>query len=1258
MSDQPEQNPTGRKTNDTTIANPASGGSQTIEEYGIPGSTLELHHDGDDEEFYYLTNSRSQHPQTSSQEWDNIHRVVSALFGRSRYEASKEAKPRHLGIVWKRLTVKGVGMGATLQKTITDLILAVPRLLWNLVTGKIKSKPPVRTILDDLTGYVGPSEMLLVLGQPGAGCSTFLKVLGNQRAGYEEISGDVSYGGTDAQTMAKNYRSEVLYNPEEDLHHATLTVKETLSFAIKTRTPGKESRLENESRGQYQRTFLTNVAKLFWIEHCLDTKVGNNIVRGVSGGEKKRVSIAEGLITKASTQCWDNSTRGLDASSALEYVQSLRSVTDMTHVSTLVAIYQASESLYKHFDKVILLIEGKCAYFGPANKAKAYFEELGFEAAPRATTADFLTSVAEPHARRVKIGWKNRIPRTGVEFKEAYDRSKIHRETLISIKKFENELRAQNDDHEADMTPSKKNFTISFPKQVALLSYKQLLVMIGDRYSTFGKWTTRITGVAVQALVVYTGYLIPPREMRPWLKWLIWINPVQYCFESLMSNEFYRLHIECVPPNIVPNDPSQSFQFQSCLVQGSQPGQRIVEGSDYIFTNYTYTRAHLWRNFGIIIAFLVLFIALTMIGAELQNSSHGSTHGGAAVTVFMRDQVPKSLKQELKGSKKRSSRDLEVGEKDTTALNSPESSSSGEDEIKAFAKSSSIFTWQNVAYIIPYKGGEKKLLQNVSGYVKPGRLTALMGASGAGKTTLLNALAQRIDYGVVTGDFLIDGRSLPKSFQRATGFAEQADIHEPTSTVRESLRFSALLRQPQNVSKKEKYNYCERIIDLLELRPIAGAVVGNVGTGLNQEQRKRVTIAVELASKPELLLFLDEPTSGLDSLAAFNIVRFLRKLTDLGQAVLCTIHQPSAILFEEFDDLLLLQSGGRVVYHGDLGPDCKTLISYFANNGAKPCPRRANPAEYMLDVIGAGNPDYDGPDWAEIWVNSPEHQDRIDEIDHIVSTASSRPLGDNQPSDREFAMPLWSQVVATTKRSFLSYWRSPDYVVGKFMLHIWTGLFNTFTFWHLGETTIDMQSRLFSIFLTLVIAPPLIQQLQPRFIHIRGLYEAREAKSKIYSWFACVTSAILPELPYSIVAGSILASIAPTALFASLLVPAFFTFVISFCGVVVPYVNIPHFWRTWMYWLTPFHYLVEGLLGVATNTVPMRCSEKEYARFPAPPGMTCEEYAGPFARTRGGYVIDDNGQCAFCQYANGNQFAAGFNIFYRYKWRNYVGSNP
>lgn len=123
--------------------------------------------------------------------------------------------------------------------------------------------------------------------------------------------------------------------------------------------------------------------------------------------------------------------------------------------------------------------------------------------------------------------------------------------------------------------------------------------------------------------------------------------------------------------------------------------------------------------------------------------------------------------------------------------------------------------------------------------------------------------------------------------------------------------------------------------------------------------------------------------------------------------------------------------------------------------------------------------------------------------------------------------------------------------------------------------------------------------------------------------------------------GQFIAAFAPNELFASLLVPSFFTFVVSFCGVIVPYATMPHFWKSWMYWLTPFHYLLEGFLGVIAHKVPVTCVEREEARFSPPPGQTCEQYAGSYAKQSGGYVRDaGNGLCSFCQYSIGDQFVS------------------
>ena len=152
----------------------------------------------------------------------------------------------------------------------------------------------------------------------------------------------------------------------------------------------------------------------------------------------------------------------------------------------------------------------------------------------------------------------------------------------------------------------------------------------------------------------------------------------------------------------------------------------------------------------------------------------------------------------------------------------------------------------------------------------------------AGKTTLLDVLAQRKTDGTIHGSIMVDGRDLPVSFQRSAGYVEQMDVHESLSTVREALEFSALLRQSRETPREEKLRYVDTIIDLLQLHDIEHTLIGQPGAGLSIEQRKRLTIGVELVSKPSILIFLDEPTSGLDGEAAFTTVRFLRKLAEVG----------------------------------------------------------------------------------------------------------------------------------------------------------------------------------------------------------------------------------------------------------------------------------------------------------------------------------------------------------------------------------------
>jgi ABC-type multidrug transport system ATPase subunit len=201
------------------------------------------------------------------------------------------------------------------------------------------------------------------------------------------------------------------------------------------------------------------------------------------------------------------------------------------------------------------------------------------------------------------------------------------------------------------------------------------------------------------------------------------------------------------------------------------------------------------------------------------------------------------------------------------------------------------------------------LLKGVNGAFRPGVLTALMGVSGAGKTTLMDVLAGRKTGGYIDGNITISG--YPKNqqtFARISGYCEQTDIHSPHVTVYESLVYSAWLRLPKEVDKNKRKIFIEEVMELVELTPLRQALVGLPGeSGLSTEQRKRLTIAVELVANPSII-FMDEPTSGLDARAAAIVMRTVRNTVDTGRTVVCTIHQPSIDIFEAFDEVFKLHS--------------------------------------------------------------------------------------------------------------------------------------------------------------------------------------------------------------------------------------------------------------------------------------------------------------------------------------------------------------
>lgn len=579
----------------------------------------------------------------------------------------------------------------------------------------------------------------------------------------------------------------------------------------------------------------------------------------------------------------------------------------------------------------------------------------------------------------------------------------------------------------------------------------------------------------------------------------------------MITNEFSGKDMPCAPADTVPRGPGVDAAYQGCAIQGAGVNNLVVSGQDYLSTAYQYHRGDLWRNFGILVAFTVAYTGLSALFAEILQFSE--TSGGAL--LFKKGSTPRF--SQPKGSKN----DEEVGATLEPA-NSTRMTPTGGHQPLPISESDRIFTWKNLEYTVPYgrEGGTRKLLDKVSGYAKPGVMVALMGASGAGKSTLLNTLSQRQKVGVITGDMLVDGKPLGPSFKRDTGFCEQMDLHDGTATIREALVFSAVLRQNSGTPMKEKLAYVDTVLDLLDLHDLQHAIISSLGV----ELRKRTTIGVELVAKPSLLLFLDEPTSGLDSQSSFSIIHFLKRLTAAGQAIVCTIHQPSSVLFEQFDMVLALNPGGRTFYFGEIGPGGQTIIDYFGARGAH-CPPQKNVAEFILETAIKGTQQADGSwvDWNAEWQASDENAAVMTEIDRVAQAAAAAAASnevENTSSglNTEYAVPVWLQTAMLTQRMYRHYWRDSSYLYGKLFTSVIIGVFNGFTFWQAGQkqSITDMQDVMFSCFILIIIPSIIVNAVLPKFYSHMALWQARELPSRIYGWVAFCTAQILAEIPYAV----------------------------------------------------------------------------------------------------------------------------------------------
>jgi len=662
-----------------------------------------------------------------------------------------------------------------------------------------------------------------------------------------------------------------------------------------------------------------------------------------------------------------------------------------------------------------------------------------------------------------------------------------------------------------------------------------------------------------------------------------------------------------------------------------------------------------------------------------------------------------SKKDEKKSTKAATHRNSENNDSDSDieSGNKIEEAELGEE---ATVSKSGYLSWRHLYYevsITPtwWKFWNKKklqLLNDVSGYVKPGMMLALMGPSGAGKSTLLDVLARRKTEGKVKGEILVNGKPVNDiAFAHQMGYVEQQNLHIMTVTVREAIEFSANLRLIESSSKTADSRgdrikrHVEWVLDSVDLRGISSAPLFECSF----EQLKRVTIAVELAADPAIL-FLDEPTSGLSAREASMVMKCISKIAAAGKSVVCTIHQPTEAVFGLFSHLLLLKPGGivdrlrlsqinresnwlqigEVIYFGEVHGGTKrysTLLDYCSNSLGHPMKAFRNPADHVLDMCSLkGNEKSHDSDPAAIY----QHSTFYTSVCSILDEKRLVPDGKEEEQKairRRYIAPGYLQFWWLLRRSFSYYWRQPKLVKLNTLSTFCFGALLGLMFFFIPHDQQGTAERISLIFFTVLLGSVGMSSIIPLIIGQRPTF-ARERAASAYRPALYILAQTLVTIPFAFVAMLVLvipayfvgglryddgnASHFFFFLFVSFLLLLFYLGMNMFVAVWLPTIDAatassgtftainclfagfllrePQIpnYWIWLYWVSPLHYALEALVINEFEGNTFHCHNNEGALF----------VSSPSSPTNGTY---------YCPVTSGSAYVESFGFDLDARWR-------
>ncbi|KAH7553400.1 hypothetical protein JRO89_XS12G0007500 [Xanthoceras sorbifolium] len=1256
---------------------------------------------------------------------------------------------------YEHLSVEGdVHVGSRALPTLINVYMNAIEGVLGFLHLIPKNKRKIQ-ILNDISGVVRPSRMTLLLGPPGAGKTTLMLALAGKLGNDLKSTGKVTYCGHELHEFVP--QRTCAYISQHDLHYGEMTVRETLDFSGRCLGVGTRyemlaelSRREKEAgikpdpeidafmkatavAGQETSLVTDYVLKILGLDICADIMVGDDMKRGISGGQKKRVTTGEMLVGPAKVLLMDEISTGLDSSTTFQICKFMKQMVHVMDVTMAISLLQPAPETYDLFDDIILLSEGQVVYQGPRGHVLEFFEYMGFKCPDRKGVADFLQEVTSKKDQEQYWFNKNQPYRyisvsdfvqgfgsfhagqqIASELRVPYDKSRAHpaalvkekygisnwelfkssfaREwllmkrngfvfifkivqiTIMSIIALTTFLRTNMEvgtaaggqkyfgalfftlvnvmfngmaelmmtvfrlpvffkqrDHmfyppwafgvpiwllripisfvesaiwivmtyySIGFAPSAARF---FKQFIALFSVHQMALALFRFIAALGRAVVVANTLGTFTLLlvfVLGGFIIAKDDIKPYMIWGYYISPMMYGQNAIVMNEFLDKRWDM--PN---TDPS---------INARTVGELLLKSRGFFTEEYLF-----WVCIAALIGFSILFNVLFI----------------AALTYLNPFADSKSTVIEENGDKKK--RQRTSGQDGTEGIDMAVRSSSeivGANE-RAPAKRGMVLPFQplslafnHVNYYVDMPAEMKvegveetrlQLLRDVSGAFRPGILTALVGVSGAGKTTLMDVLAGRKTGGYIEGSINISG--FPKNqetFARVSGYCEQNDIHSPHVTVYESLLYSAWLRLSSSIVSKARKTFVEEVMELVELQPLRDALVGLPGVeGLSTEQRKRLTIAVELVANPSII-FMDEPTSGLDARAAAIVMRTVRNTVDTGRTVVCTIHQPSIDIFEAFDELLLMKRGGQVIYAGPLGRYSHKLVEYFeAVPGVAKIKDGYNPATWMLDVSAPSVEAQMDMDFAEIYANSALYQ-RNQELIKDLSTPAPGSKDLHFPT--KYSQSFLTQCNACFWKQQRSYWRHSEYNAVRIVMTTCIAVLFGLIFWDKGQK-LSKQQDLFNLLgaiysAVLFLGSGNATAVQP-VVSVERTVFYRERAAGMYSALSYAFAQVVIEVEYVIIQtviyslilysmigfewqvakffwffyfmlmcfiyftmyGMMVVALTPGVELASIAMAFFLSFWNLFAGFMLPRSQIPVWWR-WYYWASPVSWTLYGIL--------------------------------------------------------------------------------